>query len=164
MMKLFDGIFGGALIIALMSVSAESLRAAESVPEPESAVVSEHEESAEAVAVRYEGAHIEFEETVWNFGDIARKGGDVTKEFAFVNDGSKPLVITGLTISCTCMKVSYPKRPVAAGERGTVRLIYEPHKMSPGNFYRVVQVHSNSEDGVHMLTVHGNSVDARRLD
>ena len=124
----------------------------------------EEQEPAVADSVWYADAHIEFDETVWDFGDVARKGGDVVKNFDFVNDGSKPLVITGITMSCTCIKVDYPKRPVAAGKRGTIKLIYEPHKMSPGAFYRVVQVHSNSIDGVRLLTVSGNSVDARRLD
>lgn len=126
---------------------------------------SEPEESVPAVdSIRYEGAHIEFSETVWNFGDVARKGGDVVKNFDFVNDGTTPLVITGITVSCTCIKVDYPKRPVAAGKSGTIKLVYEPHKMSPGSFYRVVQVHSNSVDGARQLTVSGNSIDARRLD
>lgn len=115
-------------------------------------------------SVSYDGAHLEFDETVWDFGDIARRGGDVVKEFEFVNDGSAPLLITGITISCTCIKVTYPKGPVAAGSSGTIRLIYEPHKMAAGTFYRAVQVHSNSTDGVRLLTVQGNSIDARRLD
>ena len=115
-----------------------------------------------AVTVHFDGAHIEFDETVWDFGDVARKGGDVVKEFAFINNGSKPLVITGTTMSCTCIKADYSKHPIAAGERGVVRLIYEPHKMSPGSFYKVVQVHSNSVDGVRLLTVRGNSFDPRR--
>ena len=133
---------------------------AESDNESDSADLQE--ESGESVY--YEDAHLEFDETVWDFGDVARKGGDVVKVFEFVNDGSKPLLITGITMSCTCIKVDYPKRPVAAGKRGAIKLIYEPHKMSPGTFYRVVQVHSNSVDGIRLLTVSGNSVDARRLD
>lgn len=125
---------------------------------------SEELQAEAADSVWYADAHIKFDDTVWDFGNVARKGGDVVKNFEFVNDGSKPLVITGITMSCTCIKVDYPKRPVAAGKRGAIKLIYEPHKMSPGTFYRVVQVHSNSVDGIHLLTVSGNSVDARRLD
>lgn len=126
-------------------------------------VADEQPVEAEPEKVEYKDAHIEFAETVWDFGDVARKGGDVAKNFDFVNDGSKPLVITGITMSCTCIKVDYPKRPVAAGKSGTIKVIYEPHKMSPGSFYRVVQVHSNSVDGVRLLTVSGNSIEGRKV-
>lgn len=113
-------------------------------------------------SVGYDGAHLRFDETVWDFGEVSRKGGDAVKEFRFENDGSKPLVITGITMSCTCIKVEYPKRPVGVGERSSIRLIYEPHKMSPGVFYKVVQVHSNSVDGVRLLTVRGSAFDGRK--
>lgn len=113
-------------------------------------------------SISYDGAHLRFDQTVWDFGSVSRKGGDVVKEFTFVNDGSKPLVITGITMSCTCIKVEYPKRPVGVGERSSIRLVYEPHKMSPGVFYKVVQVHSNSVDGVRHLTVSGSAFDGRK--
>ena len=111
----------------------------------------------------YNGAHLAFGGNVYDFGDVARRGGDVSTEFEFVNDGTEPLVVTGVTISCTCIKAVYSKRPVGVGKRGTVKLIYEPHKMEPGTFYKVVQVHSNSVGGDCLLTVRGNSVDVRKI-
>lgn len=112
----------------------------------------------------HQGAHIAFEENVWDFGDVDRRGGDVAKEFDFVNDGTEQLIITSVTVSCTCIKAQWSKRPVAVGERGTVRLVYEPHKMEAGTFYKVVEVHSNSPEGTNLLTVHGNTIDRRRRE
>lgn len=121
------------------------------------------DEATSATARTFEGAHIAFAENVHDFGDVARRGGDVTKDFEFVNDGTEPLVVTGVKISCTCIKAEYSKRPVPVGGKGSVRLIYEPHKMEAGTFYRVVEVHSNSTEGVSLLTVHGHSVDVKKI-
>ncbi len=117
-------------------------------------------ESATAV---YDGAHIEFEETTHDFGHVARRGGDLTAEFEYVNDGTEPLVITRITTSCTCIKPQFIKRPLAVGERGVIRLVYEPHKMEAGAFHKVIQVHTNSVGGIRLLTVQGYSVNGRKL-
>ena len=39
------------------------------------------------------GAHLRLENTTYNFGDVPRKGGDLVREFRFVNDGTAPLVL-----------------------------------------------------------------------
>lgn len=108
------------------------------------------------------GAKLRFEQTEWNFGEVERRGGNVTKEFVFVNDGSAPLVVTGVSMSCSCVAADFTRRPVPAGGKGYVRLTYEPRKGEPGVFYKVVKVHSNSTDGVHRLTVGGTMVDSRK--
>ena len=38
------------------------------------------------------GAHLRLENATYNFGDVPRKGGDLVREFRFVNDGTAPLV------------------------------------------------------------------------
>lgn len=109
------------------------------------------------------GAHLHFEETTYDFGDIPRRGGDLVREFAFVNDGTEPLVILRALTSCTCTKVNYPKRPVKPGERGVIKIIYEPHKKEPGAFSKVIQIFSTSVEGRNVLTVRGNSIDTKKL-
>ena len=61
-----------------------------------------------------------------DFGDVPRKGGDLVREFTFTNDGTVPLVVTRVITSCSCLKASYSKRPVAPGESGTISITYEP--------------------------------------
>ena len=39
------------------------------------------------------GAHLRLENATYNFGDVPRKGGDLVREFRFVNDGTAPLVL-----------------------------------------------------------------------
>ena len=109
------------------------------------------------------GAHLHFYETTHDFGDIPRKGGNLVREFEFVNDGTEPLVLLRVLTSCTCTKASFSKRPVAPGERGVVKVIYEPHKKEPGAFSKVIQIFSTSIEGRNVLTVRGNSIDVKKL-
>ena len=97
-----------------------------------------------------------------DFGDVERKGGNLTVKFDYVNDGSQPLVITRIATSCTCVKASYSRRPLAVGESSVVEITYEPHKKEAGVFHKVVQVYTNSVDGMRLLTISGNSIDKRK--
>lgn len=108
-----------------------------------------------------EGPHLHFEDASHNFGDVPRKGGALTREFRFVNDGTKPLVILRVITSCSCLKASFSKRPVAPADSGVIRITYEPLKSEPGTFNKVIQVYSNSTDGRDVLTVQGNSIEGK---
>ncbi len=114
------------------------------------------------VQSKWSGAHISFEKTKHNFGEVHRKGGDLTVKFRYVNDGTEPLVITRIATSCTCIRTSHSRRPLDVGDSGEIELIYEPHKMEEGLFHKVVQVYSNSADGMHLLTVSGRSVENKK--
>ena len=83
----------------------------------------------------------------------------LVREFTFTNDGTAPLVVTRVITSCSCLKASFPKRPVPPGGQGVIRITYEPHKSEPGVFNKVIQVYSNSVDGRDVITVQGNSID-----
>lgn len=105
------------------------------------------------------GAHLRLENATYNFGDVPRKGGDLVREFRFVNDGTAPLVLVRVITSCSCLKASFSKRPVEPADSGVIRITYEPHKSEPGAFNKVIQVYSNSVDGRDVITVQGNSID-----
>ena len=108
---------------------------------------------------------VRFERTCVDFGDIPRRGGDLSADFEFENMCDEPVVITRVTLSCSSIQAFWPHSPVEPGGRGVVRLVYEPHKMSPGIFHKAVQIHSRSAGTSHCttLTFSGNSVNARRL-
>lgn len=112
-----------------------------------------------ANAQNIEGAHLKLDTATLDFGDVQRRGGDLVREVGFVNDGSSPLVILSVTTSCSCLKAHYSRKPVAPGERGVIKIIYEARKMELGVFHRVMQVRSNSADGVNLITVQGNSLE-----
>ncbi len=107
------------------------------------------------------GALMRMDTTTYDFGDVPRRGGDLVKDFPFVNAGSVPLVITRVVTSCSCLKATFPKRPVPAGGEAAIRITYEPHKSEAGAFHKVIQIYSNSEDGLHVITVQGCSMDRK---
>lgn len=111
-----------------------------------------------AEARKPEGAHLSLAASSYDFGDVPRKGGDLVREFAFTNDGTAPLVILRVITSCSCLKASYTKRPVAPGDSGVIRITYEPHKSEPGAFNKVIQIYSNSAAERDLITVQGNSI------
>ena len=98
-----------------------------------------------------------------NFGDVARRGGDLVYEFRFTNEGEAPLVLTRVVTSCSCLKAHFQRRPVAPGETGTIRIVYEPQKSEPGVFNKVIQIYSNAEGGREVITVQGNALDKEKV-
>lgn len=137
-----------ALLLLTLSVSARG---------PLRDIRGERQDRREAR--RAEGARLRLERTDHDFGDIARRGGEVTAVFRFRNEGTAPLVLLRVTTTCSCLKSSYSKRPVPPGGEGEIVLTYEPHKADPGTFHKVVQVLSNSSAGREIITIRGNSLD-----
>ncbi len=119
-------------------------------------------EALPEVTPSYEGAHLQLESLYHDFGEVERRGGDLVHEFNFTNDGSAPLVILGAMTSCTCLKVYYPKDPIASGRSGCIRVVYEPHKIEPGSFCRVIPILSNSVGGRVLITVCGSSIENKK--
>lgn len=107
------------------------------------------------------GALLRMDVTTHDFGEVPRKGGDLVKDFSLVNAGTVPLVLTRVVTSCSCLKATFPKRPVPPGGEAVIRITYEPHKSEPGTFHKVVQIYSNSVDGRHVLIVQGCSLDRK---
>ena len=121
---------------------------------------AEGRESGESGETQQAGkALLKLDHTSHDFGEIPRKGGDIEHEFPFENDGDAPLVIVRAQTSCTCLKISYPKRPVAPGASGTIRVVYEPHKSEPGTFHKVIRIQSNAEAGDDLLVVQGCAIE-----
>ena len=106
-----------------------------------------------------QGARLVLPVATYDFGDVPRKGGMLTRDFVFRNEGSAPLVIVRVLTSCSCFKATFPKRPVAPGDQGVIRVTYEPLKSEPGAFNKVLQIYSNSVGGREVISVQGNSVE-----
>ena len=105
------------------------------------------------------GAHIAFESTEFDFGEISRKGKEQVCTFRFVNDGTEPLVVFSATTTCSCLKTEFSRKPVPVGEGGEIKLTLESKKVDKGIFHRVVQIHSTSRTGTEVLTIKGISKD-----
>jgi hypothetical protein len=66
-------------------------------------------------------AKLEFEEEVFDFGDIVE--GDVVEHvFKFKNAGKSPLIISHAVGSCGCTVPEWPQEPIAPGDLGEVKV------------------------------------------
>lgn len=105
------------------------------------------------------GAHISFEQTEMNLGEISRMGENKRCVFRFVNDGVEPLVILSATTTCSCLKAEFSRKPIAVGEAGEIVLSLESKKVENGVFHRIVQIRSTSTSGTEILTIKGVAKD-----
>lgn len=109
------------------------------------------------VAADKSKAKIKFEKTTYDFGYIKEDGGPVTREFIFENEGSEPLIINSARAECGCTKPVYPKDAIAPGEKGVIKVTYNPAGR-PGGFTKIVTVRCNGTPGKINLKIRGTVV------
>ena len=99
------------------------------------------------------GAGMLFENETIDYGTIPHNA-DGKREFVFVNNGSKPLIITNATGSCGCTVPSFPKEPIAPGAKATIGVKYATDRI--GAFTKTVTVTSHAEgSSSKVLTIKG---------
>lgn len=96
---------------------------------------------------------IEFPTTETDFG-IIPQGQPKTVAFAFENTGKAPLVIYSAEASCGCTQPEYPKKPIAPGEKGEIKVTYDAKE--PGRFVKTVTVYHSGASGMDLLTIKGS--------
>jgi hypothetical protein len=76
--------------------------------------------------------------------------------FAFKNEGSAPSVITRVETSCGCAVADYPKRPLAPGATGEIKITYNP-KDRAGTLASKISVYTaDSSAPVAQLELNGD--------
>ncbi|MFD0777403.1 DUF1573 domain-containing protein [Flavobacterium myungsuense] len=94
-----------------------------------------------------------FENETIDYGTIPHNA-DGNREFVFINNGSKPLIITNATGSCGCTVPTSPKEPIAPGAKGKIGVKYATDRV--GAFTKTVTVSSNAEgQATKTLTIKG---------
>jgi len=107
---------------------------------------------AKTEAPKVEGAGIVFEEETIDYGKIAHNA-DGKREFRFVNNGNKPLVISNAQGSCGCTVPTFPKDPIAPGASGVIGVKYDTNRV--GGFTKTVTLTTNASDTPKILTIKG---------
>ncbi|MEC7783603.1 MAG: DUF1573 domain-containing protein [Bacteroidota bacterium] len=111
-------------------------------------------ENVEMAATRDADATVfptmEFEESAYDFGNIAR-GTAVEHVFKFKNTGKAPLVIVDATSTCGCTVPSYPKEPIQPGETGELLVKYNGSGLNAVT--KIVTVKSNTEKGSETVKI-----------
>jgi hypothetical protein len=110
-------------------------------------------EVAKVEAPKVEGAGMVFENETIDYGTLPHNA-DGKREFVFVNNGTKPLVITNATGSCGCTVPSFPKEPIAPGAKAVIGVKYATDRV--GAFTKTVTITSNAEGAASkVLTIKG---------
>jgi len=89
---------------------------------------------------------VDFPVLSYDFGTINENGGPVSHEFEFSNIGDAPLMIVNASASCGCTRPEFPKKPIAAGKKGKIKVTYLPAGR-PGEFNKTVTLKTNAKKG-----------------
>ncbi len=94
-------------------------------------------------AFAQKGASIKFDKTVVSLGEFPETKPVQKCSFTFKNVGDAPLVINQVIATCGCTTASYPKKPIAPGEKGAINITYNGKGKFPGYFKKTVTVRTN---------------------
>ena len=90
---------------------------------------------------KVDGAGMVFENETIDYGTIPHNA-DGKREFVFVNNGNKPLVIESTQGSCGCTVPSKPEGAIAPGAKGVIGVKYATDRVGP--FTKTVTIKSNA--------------------
>ena len=97
---------------------------------------------------------IKFSETEHDYGSIKEDGGLAETVFEFVNTGDEPLLLKNVVATCGCTTLDWTKNLIAPNEKGTVKIVFNPLGRA-GLFSKTVNVFTNAQPGITVLTVKG---------
>ncbi|MFR9617520.1 MAG: DUF1573 domain-containing protein [Rikenellaceae bacterium] len=118
-----------------------------------------------AEVVGEQGALLHCDSMSHDFGVVNRREGELRHRFVLENRGDEPLIITNIVASCSCMKHSISRKPLAVGEQRELRVTYELKKMPIGRFSKSLMIYSTSRDKRPMvITVSGRSSHTTRKE
>lgn len=110
------------------------------------------------VAISDDGAKISFTKEVHDYGTI-KNGADRFCTFEFKNTGNAPLIISNAKGSCGCTVPTWPKEPIAPGEKGTIKVEYDTKRA--GAINKSVTISSNAVNAPEqIIRIKGNVLPA----
>ena len=109
--------------------------------------------ATKTVTPKVDGPGITFTNQTIDYGTIDQNS-DGAREFTFVNNGNKPLIITNAVGSCGCTVPSKPKEPIMPGATGVIGVKYATDRT--GVFNKTVTVSTNASETPITLTIKGN--------
>lgn len=95
----------------------------------------------------------DFNETIFDFGELWEENGSATHVFNFINKGDGPLIIYKAVSSCGCTTPYYSKKPIAPGDSGEIKVKYSTIGR-PGAFYKTITLYTNEEKKNNKAILH----------
>lgn len=96
----------------------------------------------------------DFDYTEFDFGTI-KQGQKVKKTFTFNNTGNAALAIIDAKGSCGCTVPTYPKDPIAPGDKGEIEVVFDSAGKS-GEQNKTITITANTSPTSTVLTLKGN--------
>ncbi len=111
---------------------------------------------------KVDGPGMLFENETIDYGTIP-KNADGKREFVFVNNGNKPLIIESTQGSCGCTVPSKPEGAIAPGAKGVIGVKYATDR--EGAFTKTVTIKSNAAgQETKVITIKGTVLPAAPAD
>ncbi len=104
---------------------------------------------------------LKFKDDFHDFGDLRKRSGNVSHKFQFKNKGDKPITIANVKTSCGCTSPDWPKKPIEAGETGTIKVVFSPGTQD-GFFQKNITV-KTKRNKVHHLMIEGIVNDHKKI-
>ena len=89
--------------------------------------------------------HLELDSTYLDLG-LLEKDSITNGVLGFRNSGDAPLVISNIFSECGCTAGSYPKEPVAPGERGEIGIRFNAKGRREGPVRKALRIRSNADN------------------
>lgn len=153
-MRVLRGLWVGLLLVGVMQPSVAQIR-----------LVPQAKLDSVANPPTIEERAMRFDEEELHFGSIDELGGAWQGLFRWTNIADRPLVITRVVSSCSCLTADFGREPVATGKRAELRVSYHP-KGHPGVVRQRLYLYTNrsKERPTAILTVRGVVVRDRELE
>lgn len=78
-----------------------------------------------------------------DIGQLTR-GESHTLYFNFTNTGNQDLIID-LVTACKCTELDWPRRAIAPGEKGEIKVVFDSTTMELGDIIKTVDIIANTD-------------------
>lgn len=97
---------------------------------------------------------VEFNKLVHDFGTVIETDGILECDFIVTNNSDQPLVVSRVSAGCGCTAPNWTKEPIKAGEKGFVKVTFDPKGRS-GNFTKSLTVYTTGDSSPTRLSIKG---------
>lgn len=149
----------GLALITLPACESKSAETTKAVPTEEALSAEElinnpNTANPQEIDVPNDLGVMTFAEKEYDFGTI-HQGEVVTHVFEFTNTGKKPIIIDNASSTCGCTIPTYPREPVAPGEKGHIDVRFDSHA-KVGQVIKIVTLRANTQPNINEVTIRAN--------
>ena len=106
------------------------------------------------------GAPVEFDRTVYDFGEISIKDGPQKCVFTMTNNSEESVLIFSAVTSCGCTHPEWTRTAIGPGDKGTIEVTYSNDE-EPSVFDKTVTVYTSAQQKPFVLHVRGRSTNRK---